>query len=224
VRGRLSLGQKDYMRALQNSVVVAVATAVVATVLNSFAAYSLSRYRYRAKSAIITFLMSTQMMSGVITIVPLFVIFARLELVNTFPGLILGFCAFSVPWSLLILRGFFDSIPRELEEAALIDGCARLGAFFRVTFPLAIPGISATALFTFVGVWNDLLFAMILSRDSSTKTAAVKLAEMITQQYSATNWGGMIAEGLMMTLPVAVVFVFLQRYLVRGLTGGALVG
>jgi ABC-type glycerol-3-phosphate transport system permease component len=218
------LAQKDFLRALLNSAIVSLATALVATTLNSFAGYSLARYRYRGKAAIIAYVLSSQMMPGTLTIVPLFVIFARLKLVNTFPGLILGFCTFSVPWSLLILRGFFDSIPHELEEAALIDGCTRLGAFVRVVLPLASPGIAATALFTFVGVWNDLLFAMILSRDLTTKTAAVALSEMINQQYSSTNWGGMIAEGMAMTLPIAIIFSFLQKYLVQGLTAGALKG
>ncbi|HHX44914.1 MAG TPA: carbohydrate ABC transporter permease [Chloroflexi bacterium] len=218
------LTQKPFLRSLLNSVIVASITAVAATVLNSLSAYSLARFQYKGKQIVIAFLLGTQMMPGVLTIVPLFVIFSRLGLANSHLGLILGFCTFSVPFSMLILRGFFESLPPDLEEAAIIDGCSRLGAFVRVVVPLAMPGISTAALFVFVGAWNDLLFSMIISMDVSTKTAAVALSEMITNQFAATNWGGMIAEGAIMTFPVAIVFVFLQRYLIEGLTAGAIKG
>jgi len=221
---RWVLTQKDFLRSLLNSSIVGTTTAILATSLNALAGYSLSRFRYRGKNLIIGFLLSTQMMPGVLTIVPLFMIFARLKLINTYWGLILGYCTFSVPFSLLMLRGFFETVPTELEDQAMIDGCSRLGAFFRVVVPLALPGLTTVALFVFVGVWNDLLFSMVLSRDITTKTAAVWLSTMITRQFAFTNWGGMIAEAAVMTLPVAVVFVFLQKYLIEGLTAGALKG
>ena len=215
---------KDFMRSLRNSMILAPLGAIGAVVLTTTFGYSLARYRYRGKKAIITFLVATQMLPGVLTIVPLFVVFAKLKLVNTYLGLLLGYWTFSVPFSALMLRGFFNNFPVELEEAALIDGCSRLGAFIRITLPLTIPGIVTVALFAFVGVWNDLLFALVLTRDLDAMTATVFLSNMITQQYSSTNWGGMIAVGSVLTIPTVIFFVFLQRAIITGMTAGAIKG
>jgi ABC-type glycerol-3-phosphate transport system permease component len=123
-----------------------------------------------------------------------------------------------------MLRSFFENFPVDLEEQAQIDGCSRLGAFMRITLPLTIPGVVTVALFSFIGVWNDLLFALTLTRDLDAMTAAVFLNNMITQQYSSTNWGGMIAVGSVLTLPVVIFFVFLQRTIITGMTAGAIKG
>jgi len=215
---------KDFMRSLRNSLILAPLGAIGAVIITTSFGYSLARYRYPGKQAIITFLVATQMLPGVLTIVPLFVVFSKLKLVNTYIGLLLGYWTFSVPFSGLMLRGFFTNFPVELEEAALIDGCSRLGAFLRITLPLTIPGIVTVALFAFIGVWNDLLFALVLTRDLDAMTATVFLNNMITQQYSSTNWGGMIAIGSVLTLPTVIFFVFLQRAIITGMTAGAIKG
>lgn len=215
---------EDFMRSLRNSLILAPLGAIGAVVLTTSFGYSLARYEYRGKKGIIGFLVITQMLPGVLTIVPLFVVFSKLKLVNTYLGLLLGYWTFSVPFSALMLRSFFQSFPVELEEQAQIDGCSRLGAFLRITLPLTIPGIVTVALFAFIGVWNDLLFALTLTRDLDAMTAAVFLNNMITQQYSSTNWGGMIAIGSVLTIPVVVFFVFLQKTIITGMTAGAIKG
>jgi multiple sugar transport system permease protein/raffinose/stachyose/melibiose transport system permease protein len=164
------------------------------------------------------------MIPGVLIVIPLFVVFTRLRLVNTYWGLALGYATFTLPYAIIQLRAFFANFPVELEEAALIDGCSWLGAFVRVTLPLSIPGVVAVALFSIVLAWNDLLFALILTGDIKAMTVAVQLYNMSTSQFASTNWGGILAEATIITLPVVVVFVFLQSYLVQGLTAGAVKG
>lgn len=215
---------QDFMRCLKNSLILAPLGAIGATLLTVTFGYSLARYRYPGKGGIVMFLVGTQMLPGVLTIVPLFVVFARLGLVNTYIGLLIGYWTFSVPFCGLMMRSFFVGFPVDLEEQAQIDGCSRLGAFIRITLPLTIPGIVTVALFAFIGVWNDLLFALTLTRDLDAMTAPVFLNNMITQQYSSTNWGGMIAVGSVLTLPVVVFFVFLQKMIITGMTAGAIKG
>lgn len=214
----------DFMRSLKNSLILAPLGALGAVILTTSFGYSLARYNYKGKKGIITFLVATQMLPGVLTIVPLFVVFSKLKLVNTYIGLLLGYWTFSVPFSGLMLRSFFQNFPIDLEEQAQIDGCSRLGAFLRITLPLTIPGVVTVALFAFIGVWNDLLFALTLTRDLDAMTATVFLNNMITQQYSSTNWGGMIAIGSVLTIPVVVFFVFLQKTIITGMTAGAIKG
>ena len=215
---------EDFMRTLRNSLILAPLGAIGAVILTTSFGYSLARFEYKGKKGIITFLVATQMLPGVLTIVPLFVVFSRLKLVNTYLGLLLGYWTFSVPFCGLMLRSFFQNFPVELEEQAQIDGCSRLGAFLRITLPLTIPGVVTVGLFAFIGVWNDLLFALTLTRDQDAMTATVFLNNMITQQYSSTNWGGMIAIGSVLTIPIVIFFVFLQKTIITGMTAGAIKG
>ncbi len=225
-----AISQDTFVSTIRNSVVVACITPIVAVVLTSMMGYSLARLRYPGKNAIITTLVVTQMLPGVLLVIPIFVIFVTLQrllhvpLVNTYQGLIIGFATFALPFSALLLRGFFVNFPIELEEAALIDGCTRLQAFMKIIFPLSISGILTVALFAFVLVWNDLLFAMVLTNNTKAQTVAVTITQLATSQYSNTNYGGILAEGVIVTVPVVILFVFLQRYLIEGMTAGAIKG
>jgi len=218
------LKQADFLQTMKNSTIVGILTAGISVVLCCLGGYSLGRYRYPGRKAVMGVLVSTQMLPGVLLILPMFVIFSRLKLLNSYAGLVFGFSTFSVPFSVLLLRGFFANMPPELEESAMVDGCTRLGAFVRITLPLSISGIVTVALFDFVMVWNDLLFAMIISKDTSTQTIGVHMNHLQSQQYSYQNWPAILAGGVITTLPVAVLFVFMQQYLVQGLTAGALKG
>ncbi len=213
-----------FMRGLLNSFVVAGATALLAMTICAAAAYSLARYRYRFKKSIMTFFVSTQMLPRVLVAIPLFVIFTRLRLVDTYLGLVLGYATFAAPFAILMLRGFFAGFPVELEESAWIDGASRLQAFFRIVLPLIVPGIIATGLFAFVLAWNDLLFAMILARSASVVPAAVVLNNLAHSQFAGTNYGGLLAGGVILTLPAVIFFLSLQHHLIAGMTAGATKG
>lgn len=217
-----ALTNPRFLVPLRNSVIVSIMTAVIATAVSLFMAYSLARYRLPRKRGILGGLVATQMIPGVLLVIPLFVVFTQLKLVNTHLGLALGYSTFAIPFAVLQMRAFFANFPIELEEAAMIDGCTRLGAFFRITLPLSIPGVIAVALFCIVLAWNDLLFALILTRDMNSMTVAVQLYNLSTSQFASTNWGQIIGEAAIITMPVVILFVFLQQYLVEGLTAGAI--
>jgi multiple sugar transport system permease protein len=219
-----ALTNPRFLGPLLNSTIIAFMTACIATPIAALGAYALARFSVPRKRGIIGALVATQMIPGVLIIIPLFVVFTRLRLVNTYWGLALGYATFILPYAIIQLRAFFANFPVELEEAALIDGCSWLGAFVRVTLPLSIPGVVAVALFSIVLAWNDLLFALILTGDIKAMTVAVQLYNMSTSQFASTNWGGILAEAVIITLPVVIIFVFLQSYLVQGLTAGAVKG
>lgn len=219
-----ALTNPRFLRPLLNSTLVAFLTVGIATPIAAIGAYALARYSIPRKRGLMGALVATQMIPGVLIVIPLFVLFTRLKLVNTYWGLALGYSTFLMPFAIIQLRAFFANFPVELEEAAMIDGCSKLGAFLRVTLPLSIPGVVAVALFSIIIAWNDLLFAIILTGDIKAMTVAVQLYQMSTSQFASTNWGGILAEATIITLPVVIIFVFLQNYLVQGLTAGAIKG
>lgn len=203
----------------RNSVVVAVATTVIALVVAMFSAYAMARFEFRGRGAFGLAILLSQALPAVLIAVPLFSLLADLNLLNTYPGLVLSYVARALPFSIWMLWGFFQNLPHELEEAAQIDGLTRIGALFRIIFPLSAPGIAAVMLFTFVLAWEEyLLSLMVMSTDAMT-TLTVGAARMIGGQ--AVLWGELMAYSAMMTLPVAIIFAVAQRYLVAGITAGA---
>lgn len=219
-----ALTNPRFLGPLLNSTIVALLTAAFSTPIAALGAYALARFAIPAKRGVMGALVATQMIPGVLIVIPLFVIFTRLGLRDTYWGLALGYATFTLPYAIIQLRAFFANFPVELEEAALIDGCSWLGAFVRVTLPLSVPGVVAVALFSIILAWNDLLFALILTGEIKAMTVAVQLYNMSTSQFASTNWGGILAEATIITLPVVIIFVFLQGYLVQGLTAGAVKG
>jgi multiple sugar transport system permease protein len=205
-----------------NSVIVSVATSAAVVVLASAAGYALFRFRFRGRNLIAFLLLLTQTFPLVMVIPPIYRIMGTLGLTNSLTGLVVIYTAFNVPFATFLMETFFQGVPRELEEAALIDGCTRTGALRRVVLPLALPGMGATIGFVFTAAWSELLFALMLIDDDSAKTFAVGLLTFIGK--FAVDWGQMMAAAVIGLVPVCLMFAFLQRYLVAGLTAGAVKG
>jgi multiple sugar transport system permease protein len=207
-----------------NSLIVSTTATVCSVVVAVFAAYAVSRYRFRGRRFFTVTVLSTQMIPGILFLLPLFLIFVNIgnstgiALYGSRGGLILTYLTFSLPFSIWMLVGYFDSIPRDLDEAAMTDGCGPLGALFRVVVPAAVPGIVAVAVYAFMTAWGEVLFASVMTNDT-TRTLAVGLQGYSTQ-YDV-YWNQIMAASLVVSVPVVVGFLLLQRYLVAGLTAGA---
>jgi multiple sugar transport system permease protein len=210
-------------RAFLNSVVVAVTVTVLSIVLSIGAAYAFARYRFHGRRLLIMSLLLIYMLPSILLLVPMMVIFRTLGILNTFPALILAESTHAVPFSVWLLTNYFASLPRELEEAAQVDGCDRVGAMVRIALPLAVPGIVAAALFVFIASWNNFLFAFMFTSGDSVRTLPV-LLRMFVMGESGVYWGKIMAGAVLTTLPVAGAFLFFQRYLIRGLAAGAVKG
>ncbi|MEV5311194.1 carbohydrate ABC transporter permease [Streptomyces sp. NPDC052610] len=207
-----------------NSLIVSGAATVCSVAIAVFAAYAVSRYDFRGKRVFTVTVLSTQMFPGILFLLPLFLIYVNIgnatgiALFGSRGGLILTYLTFSLPFSIWMLIGYFDSIPRDLDEAAKVDGCGPVGALFRVIVPAAVPGIIAVAVYAFMTAWGEVLFASVMTNDT-TRTLAVGL-----QGYSTLNdvyWNQIMAASLVVSVPVVAGFLLLQRYLITGLTAGA---
>ncbi|WP_327678033.1 carbohydrate ABC transporter permease [Streptomyces sp. NBC_00467] len=207
-----------------NSLIVAVSATVLSVVIAVFAAYTVSRYRFRGKRIFTVTVLSTQMFPGILFLLPLFLIFVNIgnstgiALYGSRGGLILTYLTFSLPFSIWMLIGYFDSIPRDLDEAAMVDGCGALGALFRVVVPAAVPGIVAVSVYAFMTAWGEVLFASVMTNDT-TRTLSVGLRGYATE--NDVYWNQVMAASLVVSVPVVAGFLLLQRYLVAGLTAGA---
>lgn len=207
-----------------NSLIVSLAATLCSVVIAVFAAYAVSRYTFRGKRVFTVTVLSTQMFPGILFLLPLFLIYVNIgnatgiALFGSRGGLILTYLTFSLPFSIWMLIGYFDSIPRDLDEAAKVDGCGPLGALFRVIVPAATPGIIAVAVYAFMTAWGEVLFASVMTNDT-TRTLAVGLQGYATQ--NDVYWNQVMAASLVVSVPVVAGFLLLQRYLVAGLTAGA---
>jgi multiple sugar transport system permease protein len=208
-----------------NSTIVSLSATLASLVIAIFASYAVSRYRFRGRSVFTTTVLSTQMFPGVLFLLPLFIIFVNLDqnfgiqLVGTRIGLILTYLTFSLPFSIWMLAGYFDGIPRELDEAAQVDGCSAIGALLRVVLPAARPGVIAVAIYGFMTAWGEVLFASVMTT-SSNRTLAIGLRQYSTE--TNVYWNEVMAASLVVSLPVVIGFLLLQRYFVAGLTSGSI--
>ncbi|GLY77624.1 carbohydrate ABC transporter permease [Actinoallomurus iriomotensis] len=207
-----------------NSTIVSAAATGLSVLIAIFAAYAVSRYRFKGKRIFTITVLSTQMFPGILFLLPLFLIFVNIgnvtgiALYGSRGGLIITYLTFSLPFSIWMLAGYMESIPRGLDEAAMVDGCGPLGALFRVVIPAAVPGIVAVAVYAFMTAWSEVLFASVMTNDV-TRTLAVGLRGYSTQ-YDV-YWNQVMAASLVVSVPVVAGFLLLQRYLVTGLTAGA---
>ena len=207
-----------------NSVIVAGAATILSLVIAVFAAYAISRYRFRGRSVFSTTMLSTQMFPGVLFLLPLFLIFVNInsavgiQLVGTRAGLVVTYLTFSLPFAIWMLAGYFDGIPRDLDEAAKVDGSGPMGALWRVVLPAARPGLVAVAIYSFMTSWGEVLFASVMTTDAN-RTLAVGLQLYSTQ--TNVYWNQIMAASLVVSIPVVVGFLLLQRNFVAGLTAGA---
>ena len=205
-----------------NSVIVSVGTSLLVTALASAVGYALSRFRFAGKKALLALLLVTQLFPLVMVIAPLYQLLAPMGLTDSLVGLIVVYTAFNLPFAAFLMATFLDGIPAELEQAAMIDGCTRVGALVRVILPLALPGLGATLGFVFTAAWSELLLSLMLISSESSKTFAVGLITFIGR--SGVDWGQMMAAATLALIPPAIFFALIQRYLIAGLTAGAVKG
>lgn len=206
---------------LANSAIASATTAVVSILLGAPAAYALSRLKFRGKRDLAFFVLGSRFVPPIAIVIPVFGVYARIGLNNTLLGLIVIYIGMNVGLVTWLLKGFFDEVPREIDEAALVDGCSRFGAFWRVTLPLTRAGLVATGILAVLFVWNEFLFALVLTSQQTT-TATVGLTTFIGGRSIA--WGSLCAAGTIVTIPVFIMVLLTQRDLVRGFTGGAIHG
>jgi len=206
----------------RNSVIVTVASLVVALIVSVHAAYAMARFRFRGKNLVMLGLLATSMIPGIAILVPLYDLSVHAKLYDTFAGLVIVYAAWNVPILVWLLRGFFESVPIELEEAARIDGCSRLRAFYKIVLPMSQPGLLAAAIMVIMFVWNDFLIAFTLTISENRRLLSVGLYTYISNY--GVEWGQLTAATMIALLPVVAVFFLLQRRLVEGLMAGALKG
>ena len=221
---RAILFESSLGRMAWNSVVVSVGSTLLALVTGTMGAYSLSRFRlpWRMNHHLSFWILSTRMFPPIVSILPLFIIFRGMNLVDTKFALILAYGVFNLPFVVWMMKGFFDEVPRELEESALVDGDTHFGAFRRIVLPLVRPGLAATAVFCLIVAWNEFLFALVLTQSDAALTLPVGIANQVTQYE--IRWGAMSAAGVLAAIPLFVFALLVQKHLVRGLSYGAVKG
>jgi multiple sugar transport system permease protein len=215
---------RSFGQYLLTSAIVAVVSTFFALVIGTLAAYALTRFRlpWNLDRKLSLWILSTRMFPAIVTAVPLFLMMRDLRLLNTKASLVIVYTAFNLPFVVWMMRGFFAEVPRDLEEAALVDGDSRLGALVRVVLPLVSPGLAATAVFCLIVSWNEFLFALVLTQTDAAMTLPVGIAGRVTQYE--IKWGVMSAAGVVAMMPILIFALAMQRYLVRGLSLGAVKG
>jgi len=210
----------NFGEALFNSLYVSVLSTALALVLSIPAAYALSRYRFRGKGAYRTFLLMTQMMSPIVLVLGLFRLMVALGMVNNLNSLVLTYAAFNMAFTIWMLQSYFSTIPRDLEEAAWIDGASHFTSLVRIFLPLAVPAMAVTAIFSFINGWNEFVLALTMIRSSDDFTLPVQIYSQVAGRYQV-EWHHVMAGTVLATVPVAIVFSWLQKYLIRGMALGA---
>lgn len=212
--------EAGFLRFIFNSILVcSTATFICVGLVAAPAAYAISRYRFSGRTSIMALIGFTQMFPWVILVTPVFMIFWFLHLVNSYIGLIVVYIAITVPFSIYMLVGYFETIPRALDEAALVDGCSATKTMFLVILPVAWPGLVATFAYTFAVTWNEFIFALTLMTQTEKKTVPVGIANFLGQY--TTDWGVVMSASVVATIPTVIFFLLLQRHLVTGLSAGA---
>jgi len=215
-------GELLFLRHALNSIIVALATTVVGVIISCTAAYALSRFKFPGRKTGLTMFLVVQMFPATLLLLPLYVILNKLGLLNSIVGLVLVYSTTAIPFCVWTLKGYFDSLPRELEEAARIDGASTWMIFRRIMLPLARPGIAVTALFSFMTAWNEFIMASTFMTNQTRYTLPVLIQSSVTE-FSA-DWGLFAAGAVVTSIPVMIAFYVLQRALVGGLTAGAVKG
>jgi multiple sugar transport system permease protein len=216
------LSKTDFTAWYGNSVFVAVSSTLVATAVGTIGAYALARLRFLGRGFMASATLITYLVPPSILFIPLYAQMRNLGLANSLAGLIAAYPSFTVPFVTWLLMGYFESIPEELEEAAMIDGATRFGAFYRIVLPLSAPGVLAAGLYAFTQAWNEFLYALVFITDGRLRTLPVGLASFITGDVY--GWGYLMSGAVLTTLPVIAAYIYLQKYMVEGLTAGGVKG
>lgn len=215
------LADPTLIAALRNSLLVAFGCTAISVAVGILAAYAFSRLHFRGRQSLFIGILMTQMLPGIVIVIPMYMIMQRIGLLNNLAGLLLAYISFTLPYCVWLLRAYMVNAPWELEEQARVDGCTRLGALARVMLPTMAPGLVSTVVYSFVNAWNEYLFATVLT-NPQTKTITVRLAEYVSQERVAVEF--MFPAAIIATIPALILIAFLGRYLVSGLTAGALKG
>ena len=208
---------------VKNSLIIVLVAVGASIVLAFLAAVALAKYRFTGRKVFIVLMIGILMLPPAGLIIPLYVVLARYHLTNTLTGVILTYMTFTLPFAVWTLRGFILGIPKELEEAAMVDGSSRLGAFVRILLPLVAPGLVATSVFAFITAWNEYIFASVLLTDQSNHTVTVWLSYFLGTSRN-TDWGALMAASTLTAIPVVIFFLLVQRRIAFGLTSGAVRG
>ena len=219
---RQLLAKTEFAAWYGNSVFVAVSSTLLATAVGTIGAYALARLKFRGRGFMASATLITYLVPPSILFIPLYAQIRNLGLADTLSGLIVAYPSFTVPFVTWLLMGYFESIPEELEEAAMIDGATRFGAFWRVVLPLSAPGVLAAALYAFTQAWNEFLYALVFITDVKLRTLPVGLSSFITGDVY--GWGYLMAGAVLTTVPVIAAYIYLQKYMVEGLTAGSVKG
>ena len=203
----------------RNSIIVTLTAVVISISISCLTGYGVTRFRFRGKESFLGFVLLTQMFPSVMLLVPYYKVLNTYGLSNTLIGLSLVYISFTVPFCSWMMVGYFKSIPLELDEAAIIDGCSRWQAFVKITLPVVIPGVASSAIYAFVTCWNEYMFANLLMADGKLKTVSVGIAEL--NGYYKIMWNDLMASSVVASIPLVIGFIFLQKYFIGGLTAGA---
>lgn len=207
---------------LKNSLIVTVSTAIVVTVLSIYGGYGLARFKFKGKGVAMIFFLITQMIPSILVIIPMYVIFAKIGLIDSYASLFIFYTVTNLPFCAITMRSFFERIPYALEEAAFVDGCSRSQTLWKVVLPVMFPGIVAVFVFAFIGAWNELIAGTIFLNTQKMWTIPIGLKALVGK-YNV-DWGSMMAGGCLALLPTAIMFIFVQKYIVEGMTAGAVKG
>ncbi len=209
----------DFPRYFLNSTIVSLGTAILSTILGALAGYGFSRFNFRGRGSYMGLILATQLLPGVLLVGPYFKLLSAVGLYNTHLGLVLAFTTITLPFSTWMLKGFIDTVPEEMDQAALVDGCTAFGAFLRVVLPVIVPGMVATIVFAFLLAWGDLLWALVLTSSDDMAMVTLGLSRLVTQ--FRIIWPQLMAGSIIASIPCMVLYLALQSYLVKGLTAGA---
>lgn len=212
--------QTDFPRLMFNSLVVVLWTVAISLTLGSLAAYSMSRSRFRGRGSVLSIFLSIRVIPAVLLLIPIYILMMQANLLDTRMALVLTYTTFTLPAAIWFMKGFFDSLPVDLENAARVDGCTRLGALFRIVLPLVRPGLAATAILIAIESWNDILFALLLTSSTESRTWPVGM-KMLVGEFQLP-WGQLAAATVLSLIPVVIAFAFAGRAMIEGLTAGGL--
>ncbi|GLS21666.1 sugar ABC transporter permease [Labrys miyagiensis] len=217
------LWETPFLRYFANSMLLATSTTIVVVAIGTLGAYSLVRFSYRGRELLAGLILFTYLLPSVVLLIPLYLMMVKLGLANTLTSLVIAYTTFALPYALWLLRSFMAGVPEDLESAALVDGASRMGAFFDVILPQALPGIISTALFTFILAWNEYLYALVMVNADDVRPLTTGVMNMLITSFNI-EWSLLMAASVMMSIPLIIIFAFLQSYLTRGFGAGGVKG